>query len=70
MRGRGAPWLLPLGVNYVGPVLYLHGMNTVCEAVLQIQGRGGTRQVPKHDRCVVTSGALMDGSALILAKGA
>ncbi|HET6966460.1 MAG TPA: hypothetical protein VFH58_16930 [Acidimicrobiales bacterium] len=45
---------------------YLHGMNTVAEAVLQVQGRGGERQVPRHDVCVVTSGALMDGSALVL----
>lgn len=45
---------------------YLHGMNTVAEAVLQVQGRGGARQAPRHDVCVVTSGALMDGSALVL----
>ena len=45
---------------------YLHGMNTVCEAVLQVQGRGGSRQAPHHDVCAVTSGALMDGSALVL----
>jgi acetyl-CoA acetyltransferase len=45
---------------------YLHGMNTVNEAVLQIQGRGGSRQVRNHDVCAVTSGALMDGSQLIL----
>ena len=47
---------------------YLHGMNTVAEAVLQIQGRGGERQVRRHEVCVVTSGALMDGSALILTQ--
>ena len=45
---------------------YLHGMNTVAEAALQVQGRGGDRQAPRHDVCVVTSGALMDGSAMIL----
>ncbi len=45
---------------------YLHGMNTVSEAVLQIQGRAGRRQVPAHDVGIVTSGALMDGSGLIL----
>ncbi len=45
---------------------YLHGMNTVAEAALQIQGRGGDRQAGPHEVCVVTSGALMDGSALIL----
>ncbi len=47
---------------------YLHGMNTVAEAVLQIQGRCGVRQVPVHETCVVTSGAMMDGSALILTQ--
>jgi acetyl-CoA acetyltransferase len=58
-----------LPVNTNGGLLaegYLHGMNTVCEAALQVQGRGGARQVPKHEVCVVTSGAMMDGSALIL----
>ena len=41
-------------------------MNTVAEAVLQIQGRGGERQVPRHEVGIVTSGALMDGSGLVL----
>jgi acetyl-CoA acetyltransferase len=45
---------------------YLHGMNTVAEAALQIQGRGGARQVGRHESCVVTSGGMMDGSALVL----
>jgi acetyl-CoA acetyltransferase len=45
---------------------YLHGMNTVAEATLQVQGRGGDRQAPRHDVCAVTSGAMMDGSALVL----
>ena len=49
---------------------YLHGMNTVCEAALQVQGRGGANQAPRHDVCAVTSGALMDGSALILTSDA
>jgi acetyl-CoA acetyltransferase len=59
----------PLPVNTNGGLLcegYLHGMNTVAEAVLQIQGRGGDRQVPTAGTCVVTSAALQDGSALIL----
>lgn len=58
-----------LPVNTHGGLLaegYLHGMNTVAEAVLQIQGRGGDRQVARHDVGVVTSGALADGSALVL----
>jgi acetyl-CoA acetyltransferase len=48
---------------------YVHGMNTVAEAVLQVQGRGGTRQAPRHEVAVVTSGALMDGSAMVLTRG-
>lgn len=47
---------------------YLHGMNTVCEAVLQVQGRGGELQVPDNRVCAVTSGALMDGSAMLLTR--
>ena len=64
-RGRASP------VNTHGGLLaegYLHGMNTVAEAVLQLQGRAGTRTVVGAETCVVTSGALMDGSALVLAK--
>lgn len=45
---------------------YLHGMNTLCEAVTQIQGLAGERQVTRNEVCLVTSGALMDGSALLL----
>jgi hypothetical protein len=41
-------------------------MNTVAEAALQVQGRGGDRQVARHEVCAVTSGALMDGSAMLL----
>jgi acetyl-CoA acetyltransferase len=58
-----------LPINTHGGLLsegYLHGMNTVAEAALQVQGRGGDRQVPDHDVAVVTSGALMDGSAMVL----
>lgn len=58
---------LPLNTN--GGLLaegYVHGMNSVAEAVLQIQGRCGDRQAPRHDVGVVTSGALADGSAMVL----
>lgn len=60
-----------LPVNTHGGLLdegYIHGMNTVTEAVLQIQGRGGERQAPHHDVAVVTSGAGVDGSALVLTR--
>jgi acetyl-CoA acetyltransferase len=58
-----------LPINTHGGLLYegyLHGMNTVAEAVLQIQGNQGSRQVVHNDIALVTSGALMDGSAMIL----
>lgn len=47
---------------------YVHGMNTVTEAVWQMQGLGGERQVPKNDVAVVTSGAYLSGSAIVLTK--
>ena len=47
---------------------YLHGMNTVAEAVLQLQQRCGVRTIPDTETCVVTSGALQDGSAMILTR--
>lgn len=58
-----------LPVNTHGGLLaegYLHGMNTIAEAVLQMQGRCGDRQVPRNDVGVITSGALVDGSAMVL----
>ena len=69
VRNGGTALQGELPVNTHGGLLcegYLHGMNTVAEAALQIQGRGGRRQVADADSCAVTSGALMDGSALVL----
>ena len=72
--GSGETWLTGrLPVNTHGGLLaegYVHGMNTVAEAVLQIQGRGGKRQSPRHEVGVVTTGALADGSALVLTRDA
>lgn len=70
-RGGGGQFVRDrtIPINTHGGLLsegYLHGMNTVCEAVLQVQGRAGANQSPRHDVCAVTSGAMMDGSALIL----
>jgi acetyl-CoA acetyltransferase len=59
---------LPINTN--GGLLaegYLHGMNTLAEAVLQLQGRGEVKTSRPPQTCVVTSGAMMDGSALVLA---
>jgi acetyl-CoA acetyltransferase len=33
---------------------YLHGMNHIYEAVEQIRGDAGERQVPRHDVALVT----------------
>ena len=69
VRGGGTKLTGALPTNTHGGLLaegYLHGMNTVAEAVLQIQGRGGGRQAPQHEVGIVTSGAQMDGSGLIL----
>jgi acetyl-CoA acetyltransferase len=44
---------------------YLHGMNTVVEAVRQIQGRAAN-QVTGAETAVVTSGGMESGSALVL----
>lgn len=60
-----------LPINTHGGLLaegYVHGMNTLTEAVLQIQGRGGVRQARRHEVGVVTSGGLADGSALVLTR--
>ena len=60
-----------LPVNTQGGLInegYVHGMNTVAEAALQIQGRGGSRQVERNGSCVVTSGTLGDGSGLVLTQ--
>jgi acetyl-CoA acetyltransferase len=60
-----------LPVNTHGGLLcegYVHGMNTVTEGVLQLQHRGGNRQVDGAATGVVTSGAMGDGSALILMR--
>ncbi len=62
-----------LPLNTSGGLLcegYVHGMNVVAEAALQIQGRCGDRQAPRHQVGVVTSGALADGSAMILTADA
>lgn len=47
---------------------YLHGLNHVTEATLQLRGEGGPRQVHGAEVGLVTGGAMATGSALILGK--
>jgi acetyl-CoA acetyltransferase len=47
---------------------YLHGMNTLAEAVMQLQGRSGARQVKDASIGLATSGANVDGAALVLER--
>ncbi len=47
---------------------YLHGMNSLAEGVLQLRGGEGERFVEDARTAVVTSGTLMDGSAVALAR--
>lgn len=47
---------------------YLHGLNHVTEAALQLRGQCGPRQVENAELALVTAGAMATGSALILGK--
>lgn len=58
-----------LPVNTHGGLLaegYVHGMNSVNEAVLQLRGDAGERTVAGASTALVSSGTLMDGAAVIL----
>jgi acetyl-CoA acetyltransferase/uncharacterized OB-fold protein len=45
-----------------------HGMGFVHEAVVQLRGAGGTRQVPGADVAVVTTGGRSPGGAMLLRR--
>ncbi len=78
-KGEGGPFVAsgaiapggPLPVNTGGgqlSSLYMWGMAAVAEAIVQMRGDGGRRQVPKHDVGLVSGngGILATHSALVL----
>lgn len=45
---------------------YIHGLNHVIEAVQQLRGQAGIRQVQGVETCLTTAGAMTCGSAMVL----
>ncbi len=58
-----------LPLNTAGGLLseaYIHGLNHVIEAVDQLRGNAGARQIKDAEICLTTAGAMTCGSALLL----
>jgi acetyl-CoA acetyltransferase len=58
-----------LPLNTAGGLLsegYIHGFNHVLEAVEQLRGQSGPRQIEDAHICLTTAGAMTCGSALVL----
>ena len=78
-EGEGGPFVADgniardgtLPVNTHGGLLseaYIHGFNHVIEAVSQLRGHAGPRQVPDAEIALTTAGAMTCGSALVLRR--
>jgi acetyl-CoA acetyltransferase len=80
-KGEGGPFVMEqhtgpggrLALNTGGGQLssfYMWGMTPVSEAVIQVRGDGGERQVPKHDVALVSGngGVLSTHSTLVLSR--
>jgi acetyl-CoA acetyltransferase len=78
-KGEGGPFAASgaiardgqIPVNTGGGMLseaYIHGMNVIAEAVRQLRGDCGPRQLRDARNVIVTSGAWVEGSGLILSN--
>jgi len=78
-KGEGGPFIAAgntapgglLPVNTGGGMMnegYIHGLNVVCEAVTQLRGQAGTRQVPGAELGLVSGFGGPQGSAMVLGK--
>jgi acetyl-CoA acetyltransferase len=76
-KGEGGPFASSGAIGLHGTIptntnggmlseAYVHGMNVIVEAVMQLRGDGGARQVSGAEVAVVTSGATTIGSGCIL----
>ncbi len=63
---RGLPAINPSGGLLAEG--YLHGMNTLSEAVWQVQGEAGPTQVEGCRTALASSGGALSGSALVLGR--
>ncbi|HBE45758.1 MAG TPA: acetyl-CoA acetyltransferase [Deltaproteobacteria bacterium] len=76
-KGEGGPFAASGAIGLKGSIpintnggmlseAYIHGINVIAEAVMQLRGEGGVRQVSNAEVAAVTSGATTMGSGLIL----